>query len=164
MKRHSIKDTEEFQLTMASLRVWHGRYPETKSVAIIELNEREQWTGPAGKLVHVGFYCVACKMGFKTHGIGGRTWKLKQFPGARAAWKHSQGSKHLRKHQVWLSKQDTIPAKRTLQHDNSRDAGAKRSKSDSTATACATVYTYLYKHDAAKYIYIYTLFAARQLA
>ena len=80
---------------MTSLKMWHAEYPETQSVGIIELSEKEQWLGPIGKRVNVGFHCLACGKTFKTHGNGNRSWKQEQLPGAHAAWTHSKGARHV---------------------------------------------------------------------
>ena len=108
MERESIKELEEYRLTMTSLKMWHAEYPETQSVGIIELSEKEQWLGPIGKRVNVGFLCLACGKTFKTHGNGNRSWKQEQLPGAHAAWTHSKGARHVKQHNLWLQKKVSL--------------------------------------------------------
>jgi len=98
-------DSEEFTETLRDLKWWHAEYPETQSIKVEFLEERKQWLGPANKVVHVGFVCLACNKKFKTQGPGQSMWKKEQAPGARAAWSHSKGSRHLKKHAEWKSKQ-----------------------------------------------------------
>ena len=101
----TFKQSKEFKETMRDLKQWHTEYPETQSVQVVLLKESEQWVGPAAKVVHVGFVCLACNKKFKTQGPGQNMWKKLQVPGARAAWYHSQGSRHLNKHAKWKIKQ-----------------------------------------------------------
>ena len=98
-------DSEEYKETLRDLKWWHAEYPETQSIEVEFLEESKQWLGPAKKVVHVGFVCLACNKKFKTQGPGQSMWKKEQAPGARAAWSHSKGSRHLKKHAEWKSKQ-----------------------------------------------------------
>ena len=99
---------DDFVLTQTDLKTFHDNYPKTKSIGIIKLTEAEQWKGPVGKLVTVGFFCLACDKKFKTCGKGSRSWKSCQEPGARAVYLHANGRKHETKHTRWQA----TPAKR----------------------------------------------------
>lgn len=98
-------DSEEYKETVRDLKWWHEEYPETQSIKVEVLEESKQWLGPADKVVHVGFVCLACNKKFKTQGPGQSMWKKEQAPGARAAWSHSKGARHLKRHTEWKSKQ-----------------------------------------------------------
>ena len=98
-------DSQEFQETIRDLKWWHAQYPATQSIKVELLKKSEQWLGPAALVVHVGFVCLACNKKFKTHGTGQSTWKKQQVPGARTAWAHSQGARHVKNHATWKQKQ-----------------------------------------------------------
>ena len=98
-------DIEEYKETIRALKWWHTEYPETQSIKVELLEESKQWLGTAGKVVHVGFVCLACNKKFKTLGPGQSMWNKQQAPGARAAWSHSKGSRHVKKHAEWKIKQ-----------------------------------------------------------
>ena len=94
---------------------------------MIKLMEKDQWTGPAGKRVTVGFHCLAYKKDFKTFGTGQRSWNKDQIPGVRAARMHARGSRHMKKHDVWISQKpvnaedaDSGPTKRIRDNNVSR--------------------------------------------
>ena len=101
-------DSEEFKETIRDLKRWHAKYPATQSIKVELLKKSEQWLGPAAQFVHVGFVCLACNKRFKTHGTGQSMWKKQQVPGARAAWAHSEGSRHVKNHAKWKIKQVII--------------------------------------------------------
>ena len=113
--RYIMEHDDEYKVTLESLKRWHEEYPNTQSVEVRRLLDSETYLGPAGKIVSVAFHCIACKKKFRTHGKGQFSWKKTQEPGARAAWAHAQGSRHLKKHELWLQKSQQVKHKKNME-------------------------------------------------
>ena len=72
-----------------------------KCIVVYKLPAAQQWVGPCGENVGVGFHCFACKKDFRTSGEGGRSWHKEQRPGIRAVLLHCKTGKHIRNYAIW---------------------------------------------------------------